>query len=348
MKRFVMTLALAITLLGFIGGSVSAQVINDGPAVDESTQTNSSVSSCGFPQNAEELFSYAAEDAVWPEIGQQPLQLIDTIPAGTYRVYADSFDPHSTKNDPTQYDERWQFWAYGTDQTTPIYYSSYTDDLPDDQDRNTTLLTQYVTFKEDVTGLRYVHYAFTKGLEIDQFNGTRYDDLTSEQKGMVAWNSVLPDCISFEKVEPIACTLSTTVTGRSVTASFSFENPNELSLSPQIDPGDGTKPYVGTSMEHTYIANGTYKLTASLYLNGESIADCSRSVTVAPSGTVVLGATTTTPSDATTTGAIAQVLGATTLANTGVNSTTYIATGVALLAVTTPLLALSIAAAKRQ
>ncbi len=194
MKKFISGLVV-FTLIAALANVDRTVVLANSEVGEEST----TLSVCEFSE-MEVLLSYAREDAVWPELSDAPKILKSEIPTGTYKIAAHSYDDHSTANDPTQANEIWQFWAYG-DSSTPTYYSPYTDDLADNEDYNYTVLEESIAITTPIRAIRYVHRAFSSGLEDLQFGGARYDDLTPEQKSLVTWQSVTPVCIDFIPIE---------------------------------------------------------------------------------------------------------------------------------------------------
>lgn len=320
MKQSFKYIAVLVLVLAFANVTSLQQYVD---AEGEGAEAPTTLQSCGFPGQTEALMSYATEDAVWPELQDAPFALADPIPAGAYRIVAHSYDDHTGKNNPTQLDERWQFWAYGLNQSDPVFYSNYTNDLPDDIDRNQTLLHDYVYFAEPVSAFRYVHWAYSHGLEDLQFGKARFDDLTAEQKKYVTWQSVVPDCIEFEPVSMVTCTALTAVavTGKNGVYDFSatVENAGSLPLQTQFVFGDGTAAITveGLSVQHSYAKGGTYNITANIILDGALIGGCQTSVSfTSSSGGAVLGATTTTP-NGTTLNSNGQVLGTSTTRTSG-------------------------------
>lgn len=303
MKQAFKYIVTVVSLFGFINVASFPVQAHEGHehVYDESNSENyeetNSLEFCGFPQEYETLLSYAAEDAVWPELQDAPLELTTPIPAGAYHITAGSFDSHSTKHNPTQPNEQWQFWAYSGDTSTPSFYSRYTDDLPDDQDYNTSELQSYVYFEQPITHIRYVHYAFSKGLEINNFNGMPYDEFTEEQKAQVMWNSVQPSCMEFEPMPVLLCSALTAAVDPTNKWSYTFnaaiQNLDEMNYSVQFNFGDGEKEVsMLPSAQHTFASYGNYDVYASVMNDDVVYATCQVSVSVAPSTGTVLGTNT--------------------------------------------------------
>lgn len=296
MRHIFKYLVMVVSLFAFTN-LASLPVSAFEPEFEESPETNT-IESCGFPRNKETLLSYAAEDAVWPELQQSPFALAIPIPAGTYSITATSYDGHSIKHNPTQEHEQWQFWAYGQDATTPIFYSRYTDDLPDDQDVNTTNLQSYVHFEETVYYIRYVHFAYSNGLEILNFQGRAYDALSNEEKATVQWHSIQPTCLNFKPVVMVTCDSLLTTASKETVGLYDIEvqvtNVNNLPIATNFDFGDGdSKTIVGTKTQHSYNKDGQYIVKAHVMHDGVVIAKCQKTTVVASGrGGAVLGAST--------------------------------------------------------
>ncbi len=204
-----LALSAKVLVLIMISGLIISPLVH-AQLSSTATLTNNSISSvavpisftvCKFPGN-ESLLSYALMDALYPEQPDPPIQLNESIPAGTYKITAVSNDPHTANpSSPTQPNERWFAQLYTAESNEPDYVTGVTDDIPDNVDQVSTVVNDSITFTETVTGIRYAHNALNTGLEIDQFGGRDFDDLSVAEKRQVIWNSVHPGCITFERIQ---------------------------------------------------------------------------------------------------------------------------------------------------
>ncbi len=126
------------------------------PVADDTTNDQMVLSCEVNPANAlvvyndQVLLSHDEGGAFTPEF---PV----SIPDGTYDVYGVSYDHHSQNPWDTFDGEQWSFTAYT--QGTTAYISDVTDDLPDNVDRNVSMIGESVAMS-GVDGISYSHASY--------------------------------------------------------------------------------------------------------------------------------------------------------------------------------------------